>query len=137
MALQTKITGPGGLESENGYRRALGIQVDLTQGIVLIGTGDYKDAAWRKDRPQDYINSNAYKLDATSKPADQAAFKGPDGKVQIVDVDAVPSGPEFLAQPISTYLPGVGPATSLKDLLGAIAYGYLKTRGENAGATDV
>jgi hypothetical protein len=137
MALQVKVIAPGGFESVAGYRRVLGLQVDFSTNTVMIGVGDYKDESWRQEHPHSYVNTDAYKLDLHPIQADQSAIKDDSGKVKIIDIEAVPSGAEFLALPVGTYVPEITAAMTLKDVLGAIAYGYAKTRAANAEAVDV
>lgn len=136
MALKVNVVAPGGFESADGYRRVLGLQVDFATNTVLIGVGDYKDEQWRKDHPHSYVNTNAYKLALQPIRADQSAIKDDSGKVKIIDIEAVPSGAEFLNATVGTYFPELTAEMTLKELFGAIAYGYAKTRAENRGATD-
>lgn len=137
MALKTKITAPGGFEAENGYRRVLGLNLDFTMSTVTILYGDYKDEQWRKDHPHGYVSTNGYQLEAQPKPADWAARQDGKNKPELIEVQAVLSGAEFLAQPVGTYLPEITSEMSLREVIGAICYGYAKTRNENAGAVDV
>jgi len=146
MALQVKVTGPGGFTSDAGYRRWTGLQVDPLNKTVLIGVADYRDAVRRKEAPNDFVNQRAYPIISQERRAAEDVekdlvtgelVKNPDGTPVVHKIDHIPSFDQFLGQPLSGLIEGyTGPAT-LGDVLGKLVYGYMKTRSENAGATDV
>jgi hypothetical protein len=137
MALKVKVTAPGGFASDEGYRRAFGIQVDFVTKAILFPVVDYRDKEYRKDNPSGYVNNHAYQVGPQGQRARQSAVEEPGGKVRVIDLEGVPSYDEFMGQPLSAYLEAAGPETTIGAVLGAIAYGYARTRAENAGAVDV
>lgn len=137
MALQRKISGPGGLSSDQGYTRATGIQIDFTRQLILIPVVDYASAADRQSKPEDVVNPRAYGIYKDAQKARQSPEQKPDGTVVVHDLDAVPSFAEVMDGDLTAVLAKIGPSPTLRKVLGEMIYAHLRSRKENAGATDV
>jgi hypothetical protein len=138
MALLVPVKGPGGFVAPDGYRRLLGLSLDFVNHTADVTAIDYRSAEARQTAPHDPVAKQHWHFDAKPNPPSQRPSFDPNGsgKMIIEDIGAIPGVEDFLAQPISALLPSVSEATSIRDLLGAIAYGFVKTRDENASATD-
>lgn len=139
MALLVPVNGPGGFVAEEGYRRLLGLSVDFVNNTVDVTALDYRSAEARQAFPHDPVSKRHWHYDAKPNPPSQKPSFAADGSGEmiILKIEGIIGVEDYLSQPISALLPNATGATTLRDLLGAISYGFAKTRAENANAKDV
>lgn len=136
MALEVNTTAPGNVPMPGAYRRVVAIIVNLQAGRVEVHTVDYANEAARRADQDNNTNRTVHHVEPEPVIAHMVAERQPDGTNKVREVEAVIGFDEFMSQPITDFLTP-GPTTTLRDVLGSIANGYVATRKVNAGAKAV
>lgn len=137
MALKLPLETPFGFSAPDGYRRVSAIAFDELAQSVEFGVIDYRDEVWRRKEEGGLpFNPHKYQIGPVAQDEREQALPAPRNRVRVVKVESAPAYAEFMGRTLASFLAGVGPETTLRDLIGAVKYGFAKTRSENAAAVD-